>query len=275
MIAEESTAWPMVSRPVHVGGLGFAMKWNMGWMHDTLKYHSQDPLFRKYHHNQLTFSVWYAFTENFVLALSHDEVTHGKGSLYGKMPGDEWQKYANLRLLFGYMFAHPGKKLLFMGTEFGQWREWSHDDSLEWHSLEFPYHSGVQRWVKDLNESYRREPAWYELDFSGEGFEWVDFHDSENSIISFIRKGKNTNDVVLVVCNFTPMPRYNYRVGVPRRGFWTEMLNSDAEIYGGGSHGNFGGLEATPIPSHGRYHSLSLTVPPLGMVMLKNEELKQ
>lgn len=275
MIAEESTAWPMVSRSARVGGLGFGMKWNMGWMHDVLEYYSQDPLFRKYHHNQLTFSIWYAFTENFMLAISHDEVTHGKGSLYGKMPGDEWQKYANVRLLFGYMFAHPGKKLHFMGNEIGQWREWSHDESLEWHTLEFSYHSGVQRWVKDLNQCYRREPAWYELDCSSEGFEWVDSHDWENCIISFIRKGKSTNDLILVVCNFTPIPRYNYRVGVPRRGFWTEILNSDSQIYGGRSHGNFGGLEATPIPAHGRYHSLSLTLPPLGVVMFKNEELKQ
>lgn len=273
MIAEESTAWPMVSRPVHVGGLGFGMKWNMGWMHDVLEYFSQDPLFRKYHHNELTFSVWYAFTENFLLAISHDEVTHGKGSLFGKMPGDEWQKYANLRLLFGYMFAHPGKKLHFMGSEFGQWKEWSHDESLEWYSLEFSYHPGIHRWIKDLNHCYRKEPALHELDFSKDGFEWIDSHDWEDCIVSFLRKGKGTNEVLLVICNFTPVPRQNYRVGVPSGGFWTEVLNSDAPIYGGSGQGNFGGLEAAPIPAHGRYHSLSLTIPPLSVLFFKNEDI--
>lgn len=274
MIAEESTAWPMVSRPVHVGGLGFGMKWNMGWMHDILEYFSQDPIFRKYHHNALTFSIWYAFTENFLLSISHDEVTHGKGSLFGKMPGDEWQKYANLRLFFGFMFAHPGKKLHFMGSEFGQWKEWQHEESLEWNSLEFPNHAGVQRWVKDLNQFYRQEPALFDLDFSGDGFEWIDSHDGENATLSFLRKGKNPNDIILAVCNFTPLPRHNYRVGVPRGGFWAEKLNSDAPLYGGSGQGNFGGLEAAPIPAHGRYHSLSLSLPPLSIVLFKNEELK-
>jgi 1,4-alpha-glucan branching enzyme len=274
MIAEESTAWPMVSRPVHVGGLGFGLKWNMGWMHDVLDYFSQDPVFRKYHHNQLTFSIWYAFTENFLLSISHDEVTHGKGSLYGKMPGDEWQKYANLRLFFGYMFAHPGKKLHFMGCEFGQWKEWQHEESIEWHSLDFPFHSGVQRWVKDLNHFYRHEPALYDLDFSNDGFEWIDFHDGENSTLSFLRKGKEPGEQVLVVCNFTPIPRDNYRVGVPAGGYWSEKLNSDAPIYGGSGRGNFGGLEAAPIPAHGRYHSLSLSLPPLSILLFKHEEAK-
>jgi 1,4-alpha-glucan branching enzyme len=269
-IAEESTAWPMVSRPSYVGGLGFGMKWNMGWMHDTLDYFSQDPIFRKFHHNRLTFSLWYAFSENFVLPLSHDEVVHGKGSLFGKMSGDEWQKYANLRLLFGYMYGHPGKKLLFMGGEIAQWKEWNHDESVEWHVLDYPFHKGVQTWVKDLNHLYRIESALHEMDFSPEGFQWVDFHNWEESIISFIRKGKNSGDVFLVVCNFTPIPRHNYRVGVPKGGFWKEMLNSDAKIYGGSGQGNTGGLEATPIPFHGKFFSLSLVLPPLGIVYFKH-----
>ncbi len=271
-IAEESTAWPMVSRPAYVGGLGFGMKWNMGWMHDTLEYFSTDSIYRKYHHNQLTFSIWYAFSENFFLSLSHDEVVYGKGSLIRKMPGDDWQKFANLRALFGYMYGHPGKKLLFMGGEFGQWNEWYHEASLDWHLLEYPLHGGVQKWLKDLNHFYRTEPALYELDFSIDGFEWIDFRDWGNSIISFIRKGKDTDDIILVVCNFTPVPRHNYRVGVPRGGFWREVLNSDARLYGGGGHGNLGGVEATPIPSHERYYSLSLTLPPLGVLFFKSEE---
>jgi len=269
-IAEESTAWPMVSRPPYVGGLGFGMKWNMGWMHDTLDYFSQDPVYRKYHHNQLTFSIWYAFFENFVLSLSHDEVVYGKGSLLRKMPGEEWQKFANLRLLFGYLYGHPGKKLIFMGAEFGPWDEWYHEQSLDWHLLQYPPHQGVQRWVKDLNQFYRKEPALHELDFRQEGFEWIDFRDWEGSIISFIRKGKSTDEILLVVCNFTPVLRMNYRVGVPRSGFWKEVLNSDAAIYGGIGHGNFGGAEATPVSYHGKYHSLSLTLPPLGVLFLKN-----
>ncbi len=270
-VAEESTAWPMVSRPTYVGGLGFGMKWNMGWMHDTLNYFSKDSLYRKYHHNQLTFSLWYAFFENFILPLSHDEVTYGKGALIGKMPGDEWQKNANLRLLYGYMYGHPGKKLLFMGGEFAQWREWYHEESLEWHVLQCPPHQEVQRWVKDLNHLYRDEPALYELDFKHEGFEWLDFRDWEGSIISFLRKGKNIKDIFLVICNFTPIPRYHYRIGVPRRGLWREVLNSDAKIYGGSGHGNFGGLEAPSVPSHGKPYSLSLTLPPLSVLFFKSE----
>jgi 1,4-alpha-glucan branching enzyme len=271
IIAEESTAWPMVSRPLYVGGLGFGMKWNMGWMHDTLEYFSKDPVLRKYHHHQLTFSIWYTFYENFVLSLSHDEVVFGKGSLLRKMPGDDWQKFANLRLLFGYMYGHPGKKLIFMGGEFGQWDEWYHERSLDWHLLEHLPHREVQRWIKDLNDLYRAESALYELDFAKEGFEWVDFRDWEESVISFLRRGESTDDIIFVVCNFTPVPRKNYRVGVPRGGFWKETLNSDAKIYGGSGYGNFGGVEATPVPAHGRYHSLSLTLPPLGVLFFKNE----
>jgi 1,4-alpha-glucan branching enzyme len=268
-IAEESTAWPRVSRPPYIGGLGFGMKWNMGWMHDTLAYFSQDPIHRKYHHDQLTFGIWYAFTENFVLAFSHDEVVHGKGSLLGKLPDDDWRKLANLRLLFSYMYSHPGKKLLFMGGEFGQWREWNHDASLDWHLLDQPSHRGAQRWVRDLNQFYRHEPALYELDFQPAGFEWVDFHDVEKSTLSFLRRGRESEDLILVVCNFTPVPRTNYRVGVPEDGFWKEVLNSDAKEYGGSGHGNFGGLEASPVASHGRDYSLSLNVPPLGAVFFK------
>jgi len=269
-IAEESTAWPMVSRPTYLGGLGFEMKWNMGWMHDTLEYFSKDPLYRKYHHNQLTFSIWYAFSENFALPLSHDEVVHGKGALVGKMPGDAWQKLAGLRLLYGYMYAHPGKKLLFMGGELAQWAEWRHEDSLEWHLLQYEPHQGIQRWVKDLNAFYRSEVALYELDFENEGFRWIDFHDWENSLISFVRKGRSTEDLILVVLNFTPVPRLNYRVGVPRKGLWEEVLNSDAPLYGGSGQGNMGGVESVPVPSHRYYDSVSLTVPPLGAVFLKN-----
>lgn len=268
-IAEESTAWPMVTRPSYVGGLGFGMKWNMGWMHDTLDYFSKDPIFRKYHHNQLTFSIWYAFSENFLLPLSHDEVVHGKGSLIGKMPGDEWQRNANLRLLFGYMYGHPGKKLLFMGGEIGQWKEWNHEEGLEWFALQYPFHRGIKDWVRDLNHLYRNEPALYELDFSAEGFEWVDFHDWQQSIISFIRKGKDRDKSILIVCNFTPVPRQNYLVGVPEKGFWKELLNSDSEFYGGSGMGNNGGAVTTSIPWNGRPCSLSLTLPPLSVLFLK------
>ncbi|ADE15574.1 1,4-alpha-glucan branching enzyme [Nitrosococcus halophilus Nc 4] len=272
-IAEESTAWPMVSRPSYVGGLGFGMKWNMGWMHDTLDYFSKDSIFRKYHHDQLTFSIWYAFSENFVLALSHDEVVYGKGSLFGRMSGDEWQKFANLRVLFGYMYGHPGKKLLFMGGEFAQGREWNHDQSLDWHLLQNPPHQGVQRWVSNLNHFYRAEPALYEQDFVTAGFEWIDCHAWEESIISFIRKDKTGKDMILVVCNFTPVLRTNYRIGVPRGGDWREALNSDSELYGGVGHGNFGGVEAVPFPAHGRANSLMLTVPPLSVLFFKNQQL--
>jgi 1,4-alpha-glucan branching enzyme len=241
----------------------------MGWMHDTLKYFQQDPVFRKYHHEKLTFSIWYAFTENFVLPLSHDEVVHGKGSLIGKMPGEEWQQFANLRLLYGHMWGHPGKKLLFMGGEFGQKREWQHDESLEWHVLQYPLHGGLQRWMGDLNRCYRAQPALYEKDFSGDGFSWVDFHDVEESVISFLRHGHNPADSVLVVCNLTPVTRQNYIVGVPHGGYWREILNSDAAIYGGSGVGNLGGVEASPVASHGHYHSLSLMLPPLGVVYMK------
>ncbi|MGA9032121.1 MAG: 1,4-alpha-glucan branching protein GlgB [Sulfuricaulis sp.] len=268
-IAEESTAWPMVSRPTYLGGLGFGLKWNMGWMHDTLNYFALDPIYRKYHHDQLTFSIWYAFHENFLLPFSHDEVVHGKGSLLGKMPGDNWQKFANLRLLFGYMYGHPGKKLLFMGGEFGQWREWNHDQSLDWHLLEHAPHQGIQRWMQDLNHLYRAEPALFTRDFDMSGFEWADLHDWEHSIISFYRKGANPDDIILVVCNFTPVPQANYRVGVSRGGFWSEVLNSDAVTYGGSGQGNLGGVEAAPVPAHGRYYSLLLTLPPLGVIYLK------
>jgi 1,4-alpha-glucan branching enzyme len=268
-IAEESTAWPMVSRPTYVGGLGFGAKWDMGWMHDTLEYMTKDPIYRKYHHNNLTFRLLYAFFENFVLPLSHDEVTHGKGSLLAKMPGDDWQKFANLRLLLGYMYAQPGKKLLFMGGEFGQWREWAHDETLEWHLLQFLPHSGLQHWVRDLNRFYRDEPALYELDFDSAGFEWVDCNDVEHSVISLIRKGRSADHVIAVVCNFTPVTHFNYRIGVPQPGLWRELLNSDAKEYGGSGQGNLGGVKATPIPWHGRPYSLSITLPPLAAAFFK------
>jgi 1,4-alpha-glucan branching enzyme len=267
-MAEESTAWPMVSRPVYLGGLGFGLKWNMGWMHDTLEYFQTDPIHRKHHHDKLTFSLWYAFTENFVLPLSHDEVVHGKGSLIGKMPGDEWQQFANLRLLYAYMWGHPGKKLLFMGGELGQRREWQHDESLEWHVLEYPLHAGLKRWVSDLNRFYRETPALYERDFSQDGFEWIDCNDAEASVLAFMRKGARPGDVVVVVCNFTPVPRDNYRVGVPFGGKWREGLNSDARDYGGSGQGNLGEVEAAPLGWHGRSHSLHLRLPPLGAVFL-------
>jgi 1,4-alpha-glucan branching enzyme len=269
MIAEESTAWPMVSRPTYVGGLGFGMKWNMGWMNDTLAYMATDPLFRKYRHNELTFSIWYAFNENFLLPLSHDEVVHGKGSLMGRMPGDEWQKRANLRLLLGYMYAHPGKKLLFMGGEFGQWSEWRHDGELDWQLLEYPEHQALQAWARDLNLLYHSCAALYEGDFEKAGFEWVDMHDAENSVISFLRRGGDPDRPVLVVCNFTPVVRHNYRVGVPRGGSWRELLNSDAPTYGGSGQGNLGGVEAAPVATQGHYHSLVLTLPPLAVLFFR------
>jgi 1,4-alpha-glucan branching enzyme len=261
----------MVSRPLYVGGLGFGLKWDMGWMHDTLQYMSRDPIHRKHHQNELTFRQLYASAENFVLPLSHDEVVHGKGSLLGKMSGDEWQKFANLRLLFGYMYAQPGKKLLFMGGEFGQWNEWNHDTSLDWHLLEYETHAGMQRWVTDLNQFYRNEPALHERDCDAAGFAWVDCNDSDHSVLSFLRKGRSIHDVMLIVCNFTPVVRHNYRVGVPREGFWREVLNSDAEVYGGSQQGNMGGIEAGPISSHGHFHSVNLTLPPLAIVFLKSE----
>jgi 1,4-alpha-glucan branching enzyme len=270
-IAEESTAWPMVSRPTYLGGLGFGLKWNMGWMHDTLKYFQQDPLHRKYHHSRLTFSLWYAFTENFVLPLSHDEVVHGKGALIGKMPGDEWQQFASLRVLFGYMWTHPGKKLLFMGGEFAQRREWQHDESLEWHVLQYPLHAGVQRWVRDLNQLYRSTPCLHEQDFSEAGFQWVDCDDADVSVIAFLRWGRG-GDVALVVCNFTPVPREGYRLGVPRSGLWRERLNSDAGVYGGSGLGNLGELHTSTLASHGHAQSLLMHLPPLAAVILTPDQ---
>jgi 1,4-alpha-glucan branching enzyme len=268
--AEESTSWPMVSRPIYVGGLGFGMKWDMGWMHDTLTYMSKDPIFRKYHHNTLTFRMLYAWTENFLLPLSHDEVVHGKGSLLRQMPGDDWQRFANLRLMFGYMFGQPGKKLLFMGGEFAQWDEWYHEKSLDWHLLEYPPHIGVKKWVEDLNRMYRQEPALNELDFDSAGFRWIDCTDVDHSVVSFLRQGKSTGDLILVVANFTPETHANYRVGAPRAGYWQELLNGDAPIYGGSGQGNMGGLETTPIPYHGYPDSLNLILPPLAVVFFKS-----
>jgi 1,4-alpha-glucan branching enzyme len=270
-IAEESTAWPMVSRPLYVGGLGFGAKWDMGWMHDTLEYVSQDPVYRKYRHDQITFRMVYAFSENYVLPLSHDEVVHGKGSLLSKMPGDWWQKFANLKTLYGYMWAQPGKKLLFMGGEFGQWREWNHDLTLDWNLLDFSTHSGLLRWVEDLNRMYRDDPALHEYDCHHNGFQWIDCHDSQQSVLSFLRKGKTTDHEVLAVFNFTPVPRGGYRLGVPKPGFWKEILNSDAEIYNGTGWGNSGGVQATAFPSHGQPYSLELTLPPLSAVFLRSD----
>ena len=269
-IAEESTAWPLVSRPTYLGGLGFGLKWDMGWMHDTLTYMQKDPIDRKYHHHNLTFRMLYAFHENFVLPLSHDEVVYGKGSLLGKMPGDEWQKFANLRLLFGHMYSQAAKKLLFMGGEFGQPAEWSHDGQLEWSALERPLHRGMHQWVTDLNNLYRRESSLHEGDVDPSGIEWIDCQDAESSVISLIRKGRATDDIILVVCNFTPVPRLNYRIGAPRGGYWKELLNSDAAIYGGHDWGNGGGVEATPIPLHGRTHSVTCTLPALSVIFLKH-----
>jgi 1,4-alpha-glucan branching enzyme len=269
--AEESTAYAMVSRPTHLGGLGFGLKWDMGWMHDTLSYFQDDPIHRQYHQNQLTFRMLYAFHENFVLPLSHDEVVHGKGSLIGKMPGDEWQRFANLRLLFGYMFAQPAKKLIFMGCEFGQVSEWSHDRSLDWNVLQYPVHRGLMTWVEQLNRLYRSEPALHWFDNDPMGFEWVDCNDAQASIISLLRKGKPGDNPVLVVCNFTPVPRLGYMIGVPEGGYWKELLNSDAREYGGTDMGNAGGVQALPEKKHGRPYSLSLTLPPLGALFLKRE----
>jgi 1,4-alpha-glucan branching enzyme len=268
-IAEESTAWPMVSKPTHVGGLGFGLKWDMGWMHDTLAYLGNDPVHRKYHHGSLTFRMIYAFHENFVLPLSHDEVVHGKRSLLNKMPGDEWQKFAGLRLLLGYMYGSTGKKLLFMGVELAQDLEWSHESELPWHELDDPNRRALQRFIIALNERYRDEPALHELDCDPSGFEWIDNCDSDRSVISFLRKSSDVRDVIVVVCNFTPLPRLNYQIGAPRGGFWREILNSDAHEHGGAGYGNLGGVEAAPVPMHGRMHSLTLTLPPLGVVYLK------
>ncbi len=267
-MAEESTSWPMVSRPTYLGGLGFGLKWDMGWMYDTLEYMSQDPIHRKYHHNRLTFRMLYAFSENFVLPLSHDEVVYGKGSLLRKMPGDDWQKFANLRLLLAYMYGQPSKKLLFMGGEFGQWDEWAHDRSLDWHLLQVPLHGGLQRCVADLNRLYRSQAALHERDVDPTGFEWLDCNDAEASVISFLRKGKSNETPVLAVFNFTPVPRPNYRLGAPWGGHWCELFNTDAAEYGGGGMGNMGQVEAVPFGLHGRSHSMTLTLPPLGAVFL-------
>jgi 1,4-alpha-glucan branching enzyme len=268
--AEESTAWPMVSRPTTMGGLGFGLKWDMGWMHDALKYMAEDPVHRKYHHNLLTFRLLYAFHENFVLPLSHDEVVHGKGSLLERMPGDDWQKFANLRLLLGYMMAQPGKKLLFMGGEFGQRREWNHDESLDWHLLQLPGHQGVERWVRDLNCVYREVPSLHQRDHSPDGFAWIDCNDADASIVSFARAGDEGVPDVLVVCNFTPVPRLDYRVGAPLSGHWREELNSDTKAYGGSGVGNQGDLLTDPVPFHGHVQSLRLSIPPLGMLLLRH-----
>jgi 1,4-alpha-glucan branching enzyme len=272
MIAEESTAWPMISRPAYLGGVGFGFKWNMGWMHDVLDYMSKDPVFRSYEHNKITFSLVYAFSENFILPFSHDEVVYGKASMLAKMPGDEWQKFASLRLLYGFMFGHPGKKLLFMGDEFGQWAEWNHDASLDWHLLQRPLHGGLQRWVRDLNTFYRGEASLYTRDFDPPGFEWIDCTDSQRSVISFLRKAQDPAKIALFVCNFTPVPRHNYRIGVPLECNWKEMLNSDAPIYGGSGQGNLGGLSTTPLPCHGRPYSLNLTLPPLSVLVFQPED---
>ncbi len=269
-IAEESTAWPLVSRPTYLGGLGFGMKWDMGWMHDTLAYMSKDPVHRRFDHHQLTFRMLYAFTENYMLPLSHDEVVHGKGSLLSKMPGDDWQKFANLRLLLAYMYAMPGKKLLFMGAEFGQWREWNHEESLDWHLLDQPMHSGISRWTGDLNRVMRDEKPLHELDFDPAGFAWIDGSDAEQSVISFLRRSTR-DELIIAVFNFTPVPRYNYQIGAPLPGRWLELLNSDAPIYGGSGQGNLGGVDAAPVGRHGHLHSLTLTLPPLGAIFLKPE----
>jgi 1,4-alpha-glucan branching enzyme len=268
-IAEESTAWPGVSRPVYTGGLGFTMKWNMGWMHDMFQYFTKDSVFRKYHQQLITFSMLYAFTENFVLPVSHDEVVYGKRSLIYKMPGDEWQRFANTRAFLAYMFAHPGKKLLFMGTEFGQTAEWNHDTQLEWRLLQYPIHYKLQTMVKELNWLYRREAALFEVDDSYQGFEWIDLRDSESSIITFIRFARNREDFIVFACNFTPVPREGYRIGVPKAGLYRELFNTDSELFGGANLGNAGAVMAEEIPFHGRPASLNVTIPPLAVVAFK------
>ncbi len=268
-IAEESTAWTGVSRPTYLGGLGFSLKWNMGWMNDTRSYMHHEPIHRKYHHDELTFSLIYAFTENFCLPMSHDEVVHGKGSLLDQMPGDLWQRFANLRLLYGYMWTHPGKKLLFMGGEFGQWHEWNYNESLQWHLLQWESHQGIQRCMADLNALYRREPALHEVDFDWFGFDWIDCHNWEDSILAYVRKAKDPNDFVLVCCNFTPVPRERYRIGVPEACWYDEIFNSDSTYYGGSDMGNGGGILATDQESHGRPASMLVTLPPLSTVVFK------
>jgi 1,4-alpha-glucan branching enzyme len=269
-IAEESTAWPNVTRPPSIGGLGFNFKWDLGWMHDTLQYLSHPPSQRSQVHHQLTFRMIYAFSENYILPLSHDDVVGGKGSLLARMPGDAWQKFANLRLLLGYMYAQPGKKLLFMGGEFGQWDEWDHDRSLNWNLLHEPMHQGMKRWARDLNTLYRGEPALHQLDCQADGFTWIDCNDAQNSVLCMLRRGRTTGDLALIVCNFTPNPQRNYRVGVPRGGPWTEILNGDATLYGGSGQGNIGAASATPVHWHGQAQSLNLTLPPLATIILKS-----
>jgi len=269
-VAEESTAWPMVSRPTWLGGLGFGFKWNMGWMHDVLDYFRHDPVHRKWYQDRLTFGLLYAWHENFILALSHDEVVHGKGALYQKIPGDDWQKFANLRLLYAFMFGHPGKKLLFMGGEFGQTREWHHDRSLDWHLLDRgPYHRALLRLVRDLNRIYRAERALHEVDFEPAGFQWIDCRDAEQSVVSFIRRARDPGDFVVVVCNFTPVVRRGYRVGAPAPGFYRELCNTDAHVYGGSDEGNGGGVPSEPVSWQGQPHSIVLTLPPLAALVLK------
>lgn len=268
-IAEESTAWPGVSRPTYVGGLGFSLKWNMGWMNDTIRYMRHEPVHRKYHHDELTFSLIYAFHENFVLPLSHDEVVHGKGSLLDQMPGDLWQKFANLRMLFAYMWTHPGKKLLFMGSEFGQWNEWNYDTSLQWDLLQWESHQGLQRMVKDVNHLYQREPALHQVDFEHTGFEWIDCHSCDESVLGYVRRGREPHDFLLVCCNFTPTPRLQHRIGVPERCWYEEIFNSDSTYYGGSNLGNGPGILAEDLPSHGRPHSVQLVLPPLAVTVLK------
>jgi 1,4-alpha-glucan branching enzyme len=269
LFAEESTSWPGVTRPAHLGGLGFTYKWNMGWMHDMLDYLQQDPVHRKWHHDRITFSMMYAYSEQFVLPLSHDEVVHGKRSMLDKMPGDVWQKLATLRAFYGYMFVHPGKKLLFMGGEIGQWREWNHDSELDWVVLGDARHAGLQRWFRDLNLRYAAEPALWELDDVPAGFQWIDCHDHEHSIVSLVRRGASTDETLVAIVNFTPVPRHGYRIGVPAAGVYRELLNSDADAYGGSNVGNHGAVPSEPTPSHGFDQSLTLTVPPLGFLLLK------
>ncbi|UVT16924.1 MAG: 1,4-alpha-glucan branching protein GlgB [Nitrospira sp.] len=270
-IAEESTAWPGVSRPTYTGGLGFTFKWNMGWMHDMLTFFQHDPIYRRFHQNQITFGLLYAFSENFILALSHDEVVHGKRTLLDKMPGDAWQRFANLRLLYGYMYTHPGKKMLFMGGEFGQWHEWNHDTSLDWHLCNYDPHRGLQRLIRDLNRIYREEPALHEVDFDWNGFQWIDFSDADNSVIAYLRKAKSTEAAIVCLCNFTPVPRHGYRIGVPEPGWYRELLNTNGVAYGGSNIGNDGGVEAAATPSHGFPYSLTVTLPPLSILLLKRQ----
>jgi 1,4-alpha-glucan branching enzyme len=272
--AEESTSWPAVSRPAHLGGLGFTYKWNMGWMHDILTYAGLDPVYRRWNHNDVTFSMLYAFTENFILPFSHDEVVHGKGSMLGKMSGDDWQKFATLRALYAYLVSHPGKKLMFMGDELGQWREWNHDRSLDWDALKHSPHAGLQQLVRDLHRVYRSEPALHQLDFESGGFQWIDANDNENSVFSFIRRARDPRDFTVTVLNFTPVVRRGYRIGVPEAGFYRELVNTDSELYWGSNAGNAGGIGSDALPAHGQPHSLSLILPPLAGLILKKTGVK-